>query len=257
MNEAILSEIAGMDYAAEAARLSGDMAGAVERGGLKGAVFGMSGGIDSAVVAYLCSQSLRDKTLALVMPDTSVTPEAETADALRMISLTGIEHKLVDIRPIVDAYSMYVEPHEQARGNLRARVRASLLYYYANVRGYMVVGTSDKSEYEIGYFTKFGDGACDIAPISSLYKLQVRGLAAHLGVPENVVSKKSSPHLWPDHDAEGELGMTYEEMDSLLYCMIEKGMGPEEAAAAAGVDPAKASQVEQMRKASRHKRPAP
>ena len=85
-----------------------------------------------------------------------------------------------------------------------------------------MLGSSDKSEYNIGYFTKFGDGASDITPIISLYKLQVREIAKFLGVPENIIYKKSSPHLWKYHEAESELGITYEEIDSILYCLIEK-----------------------------------
>lgn len=257
MDGGILGEIAGLDYGAVAARISGEITGLLEGAGAAGAVFGMSGGVDSAALAYLCARAAGGRALALVMPDTSVTPESETGDAMRMVSITGLEHRLVDIAPIVREYSMYVEPDEAARANLRARVRASLLYYYANARGYLVLGSSDRSERSIGYFTKFGDGACDAAPLASLYKLQVRGLARHLGVPEGVVSKASSPHLRPGRDAEGELGMTYEEIDAALYCTDELGLGPEEAAARAGIGEDRVGRVLRMRAASAHKRAAP
>ena len=154
------------------------------------------------------------------MPDTEITPKLETEDAMKMISLTGIEYKLVDINPIVKEYSMYLEPNEKSKGNLRARIRTNILYYYANAKKYLVLGSSDKSEFMIGYFTKHGDGASDITPIISLYKLQVRAIAKHLGVPDNVISKKSSPHLWKEHEAENELGISYEEIDSVLYLSL-------------------------------------
>ena len=160
--------------------------------------------------------------MAIIMPDTSITPQVETEDALKMIALTGIEYKLIDIKPIVNEYSMYLEPNDKSKGNLRARVRTNILYYYANAKNYLVLGSSDKSEYLIGYFTKFGDGASDITPIVSLYKLQVREIAKHLNVPANIIAKKSSPHLWKEHEAEDELGVTYEEIDVILHCLIDK-----------------------------------
>jgi NAD+ synthetase len=143
-----------------------------------------------------------------------------------MISLLGLKYKLIDIAPIVNQYSQYIEPNEFSKGNLRARVRANILYYYANSKKYLVLGSSDKSEYLIGYFTKYGDGASDILPINSLYKLQIREIAKFLGVPQNIIEKKSSPHLWKSHEAEKELGITYEEIDSILYCIFDKNKIP-------------------------------
>jgi NAD+ synthase len=180
------------------------------------------------VLAYLCKRSLKEKTLALIMPDTEITPKYETEDALKMIALTGIQYKLLDIKPIVKEYSMYLEPNDWAKGNLRARVRKNILYYYANAKNYLVLGSSDKSEYLIGYFTKFGDGAADLEPIISLYKLQVRKIAEFLGVPKNVIEKKSSAHLWKEHEAEKEIGVSYEEIDSILYCLFDKKLSIEE-----------------------------
>ena len=123
---------------------------------------------------------------------------------------------------------MYLEPNEKAKGNLRARIRSNILYYYANAKNLLVLGSSDKSEYKIGYFTKFGDGASDITPIISLYKLQVREIAKHLGVPKNIIRKKAVHILWEEHEAEKELEATYEEIDSILFCLIEKKLSIEE-----------------------------
>ena len=222
MNQDIINEITNQDYEGISKKIEEFLTTQIENKKSDGLIIGLSGGIDSAVLAYLCKRKLKEKTLALIMPDTAITPSVETEDALKMIALTGIEYKLIDIKPIVNEYSMYLEPNEKAKGNLRARVRSNILYYYANAKNLLVLGSSDKSEYKIGYFTKFGDGSSDITPIVSLYKLQVREIAKHLGVPENVIEKKSSPHLWEEHEAEKELEATYEEIDSILYCLIEK-----------------------------------
>ena len=222
MNQDIINEITNQDYEGISKKIEEFLTTQIENNKSNGVILGLSGGIDSAVLAYLCKRELKEKTLALIMPDTAITPNIETEDALKMISLTGIEYKLIDIKPIVNEYSMYLEPNEKAKGNLRARIRSNILYYYANAKNLLVLGSSDKSEYKIGYFTKFGDGSSDITPIVSLYKLQVREIAKYLGVPENVIEKKSSPHLWEEHEAEKELEATYEEIDSILYCLIEK-----------------------------------
>ena len=222
MNQKIIDEIKDQDYPAITKTIEKFLTEQLEKNQAKGVILGLSGGVDSAVLAYLCKRQLKEKTLALIMPDTAITPNSETEDALKMISLTGIEHKIIDINPIIEEYTKQLESNEKSKGNLRARVRTNILYYYANVKNYLVLGSSDKSEYMIGYFTKFGDGASDISPIISLYKLQVREIAKYLQVPENIIAKKSSPHLWKDHEAEGELGVSYEEIDSILYCLLEK-----------------------------------
>ena len=228
MNQDIINKIQNQDYSKIADAIEKFLAEKIEKANAKGVILGLSGGIDSAVIAYICKRNLKEKTLAIIMPDTEITPKSETEDALKMISLTGIEYKLIDINPIVKEYSMYLEPNAKSKGNLRARVRTNILYYYANAKNYLVLGSSDKSEHMIGYFTKHGDGASDITPIISLYKLQVRGIAKYLQVPSNIISKKSSPHLWKDHEAENELGISYEEIDSILYCLFEKKLSIEE-----------------------------
>jgi NAD+ synthase len=180
LNQDIIDEIKNQDYASITETIEKFISEQIEKNHVKGIILGLSGGIDSAVLAYICKRKQKEKTLAIIMPDTSVTPKIETEDALKMIALTGIEYKLIDIKPIVNEYTMYLEPNKKSRGNLRARVRSNILYYYANIKDYLVLGSSDKSEYQIGYFTKFGDGASDLTPIISLYKLQVREIAKYL-----------------------------------------------------------------------------
>jgi len=254
LNQDIINEITNQDYSTITETIEKFVSDQIEKSGAKGVILGLSGGIDSAVLAYICKRKLKDKTIAIIMPDTSITPDIETEDALKMISLTGIEHKLIDIKPIVNEYSAHLESNEWAKGNLRARVRTNILYYYANAKNYLVLGSSDKSEYLIGYFTKFGDGASDITPIISLYKLQVREIAKYLGVPENVISKKSSPHLWKEHVAEKELGVAYEEIDSILYCMFEKKLSIEETEKITQIDKSIIEKINRLYINSEHKR---
>lgn len=254
MNQDIINEIQNQDYSKITDTIEKFLAEKIENTKAKGVILGLSGGIDSAVIAYICKRNLKEKTLALIMPDTEITPKLETEDALKMIALTGIEYKLIDINPIVKEYSMYLEPNAKSRGNLRARVRTNILYYYANAKNYLVLGSSDKSEHMIGYFTKQGDGASDITPIISLYKLQVREIAKYLQVPSNVISKKSSPHLWKDHEAENELGVSFEEIDSILYCLFEKKLSVEETEKITLIEKSKIQKIQELHSKSEHKR---
>ncbi len=254
MNPEIIQEIEDQDYEKITKLFEEFLHEQIEKNKADGLILGLSGGIDSAVLAYLCKRSLKEKTLALIMPDTEITPKYETEDALKMIALTGIEYKLLDIKPIVKEYSMYLEPNDWAKGNLRARIRTNILYYYANAKNYLVLGSSDKSEYLIGYFTKFGDGAADLVPIISLYKLQVRKFAEFLGVPKNVIEKKSSAHLWKEHEAEKEIGVSYEEIDSILYCIFDKKLSVEETAIKTQIEKSTVDKVYNLYLNSEHKR---
>ena len=254
LNRSLIDEIKNKDYSAITNTIENFLQDKIKENNSKGLILGLSGGIDSAVLAYLCKRKLKDNTLAIIMPDTEITPKTETEDALKMIALTGIEYKLIDIRPIVYEYSKYLEPNDWAKGNLRARVRANILYYYANAKNYLVLGSSDKSEYLIGYFTKYGDGASDIVPIISLYKLQVRELARFLDVPKSVIEKKSSPHLWKDHIAEDEIGASYEEIDAILYCLYEKNLSTSETVNLTNIDEKIVEKIQQLYFKSTHKR---
>ena len=255
MNQDVITSITNQyEYPSIAESIENFISEQIEKNCANGVILGLSGGIDSAVLAYICKRSLKEKTLAIIMPDTAITPKSETEDALKMIALTGIEYKLIDIKPIVNEYAMYLEPNEKSRGNLRARIRTNILYYYANAKNYLVLGSSDKSEHLIGYFTKFGDGAADMFPIVSLYKLQIREIAKYLGVPENIISKKSSPHLWKEHEAEEELGTTYEEIDSILHCLIDKKMTIEETEKITFIERTIIEKIQKLNKNSEHKR---
>ena len=174
-----------------------------------------------------------------------------------MAKKLGIEYKIIDINSIHSEFSKFLEHDSFALGNLKARIRASILYYYATVNKYLVLGTSDKSEFLIGYFTKYGDGAADLEPIISLYKTQLREFAKILDVPSDVILKKSSPQLWANHTAEGELGISYEEVDSVLYCLIDKGISLQETVKATQLGEKSVNKVYDLYKKSEHKRVLP
>ena len=258
MNSEILQEVLRQDYTNIQENILSFLKNKVSEKKSDGVIFGLSGGIDSATVAYLCKKIDGVKeVLALVMPDSAISPSSETGDALKIIGEIGINYKLIDINTIHKRYSNYLEPDDLALGNLRARIRSNIIYYYANLKNLLVLGTSDKSEYLIGYFTKFGDGSADILPIVSLYKTQLRELAKAIGVPNNIVTKKSSPNLWKGHDAEKEIGVSYEEIDSILYCLFDKKLPLDETIQKTEISRKSVEKIYQMYQNTEHKRILP
>ena len=257
MNQEILKNITNQDYNTIANRIQNRLEQKIKETNSKGVIFGLSGGIDSAVIAYLCNNTIKEKTLAIIMPDSKVSPESETSDAIKIVDELGLDYKLLDINSIHKEFNMILEPEDKALGNLRARIRMNILYYYANLKNLIVLGSSDKSEFNIGYFTKFGDGAADALPIVSLYKTQVRELARHLGINETIIAKKSSPHLWPNHEAEHEIGLEYEQIDAILYCMLDKNLSLEDTAKQTDIDIESVKMIHQMYQNSEHKRVNP
>ncbi len=227
-----------------------------------GVVVGVSGGVDSSVALVLAVKALGpEKVHGLIMPDSETTPKQDIEDAEYILRKFNVKYDIIWINNIYDSYSenlpFFDNNHNLACGNLRARIRMSILYYYANLHNYLVLGASDRSEILIGYFTKYGDGAVDLLPLGCLYKTQVRYLATHLDIPRHIAYKPSSPRLWPDHMAEEELGLKYEEIDLILYGLFDKNMTPEEVAKATGIDIAKVYQVIRMHRKTRHKRSLP
>ncbi len=255
-----LERITRLDYSRVADRLAEFVRGMVSSASAEGVVLGVSGGVDSAAALALAVKALgSDAVLALILPDSSVTPVEDVEHAHMLVERFNVSYKTIDIKPIVDAYlaASGEMPDRKSLGNLRARIRMSLLYLYANMENRLVMGTGDRSEILIGYFTKYGDGAADMHPLGCLYKSQVRRLALHLGVPREVAFKPSSPRLWPGQMAEEELGLSYDEIDLILYALFDLGLKPEEAAAATGLEIWKVRKVLELHEASRHKREPP
>jgi NAD+ synthase len=230
---------------------------ALETAGADGFVLGLSGGVDSATVAHLASRKHAGRTLGVLMPDTSVTPRSETDDGQLVADALGIRSATVPLDGIMGEYAANLGGERRALGNLRARTRSAILYHYANSGNLLVLGSTDRSEHLLGYYTKFGDGAADAVPIISLYKTQVRGLAGHLGVPPHIVAKKSSPHLWPGHDAEDELGAAYDTIDRILYGTHEMCLPPESCARRASVPVRTVHRILGIVGQNRHKREGP
>jgi NAD+ synthase len=200
----------------------------IRKFGFHSLVLGLSGGIDSAVVAELAVRAVgQENVLALKMPYQSSSRESlEHADL--MIERLGIRAEEVSITPVVDAFFSAVPQKELLRrGNIMARTRMVFLYDVSARDGRLVAGTSNKTELLLGYGTMFGDMASAINPLGDLYKTQVRGLARHLGIPELLIEKAPSADLWEGQSDEADLGFSYEEVDLLLYMMLEKRMDKE------------------------------
>ncbi|TDA33111.1 MAG: NAD(+) synthetase [Hadesarchaea archaeon] len=195
----------------------------VRKAGAKGVVLGLSGGLDSSTAAYLCVKALGNRrVLGLLMPD-EVTTREDLEDAKLVAKTLCIPHKLFDLTSLCHQIFPFFRGNRNAKGNVKARLRMVLLYYAANSKNLLVVGTSDRSELLMGYFTKYGDGGADLLPLGGLFKTQVRELARYLGVPARIVDKPSSPGLWPGQRAEEELGISYELLDSILHLKLDLG----------------------------------
>ncbi|MBO4247972.1 NAD+ synthase [Halomicrobium sp. IBSBa] len=229
--------------------------------GVETAVIGLSGGIDSTLTSHLAVEALgAEHVYGLVMPS-EVNREANMSDAERVASeLLGIEYDVIEIEPIADAFlEGYpdAEGDQLAVGNLRVRCRAVLNYLAANHRDSIVLGTGNKSEALVGYFTKYGDGAVDCHPIANLYKGQVRQLAKHVGVPDDLAEKTASAEMWVGQTDEEEMGLDYPTLDSILALHVEGGVSASATAAEIGVDEDAVARVRALYEGSAHKRAAP
>lgn len=246
-----------------ASRISEWIRERVNEAGAHGVVLGMSGGLDSSVAAVLCKKAFPDTTLGLIMPCGSRKEDIEHA---KMVAAQfGIETKEIDLSQIFNVLLKLLEVEEErendgdakrtidkdinvdiAVANLKPRLRMICLYYFANKRNYLVVGTENKSELSIGYFTKYGDGAADILPLGDVLKTEERELAEELKIPAKIIEKVPSAGLWEGQTDEAEIGMGYDVLDKILLAL--------ESGDLSGCDPDLVERVKRMTNASQHKR---
>ncbi|MCW1368870.1 NAD+ synthase [Campylobacter jejuni] len=185
----------------------------------QGVVLGLSGGIDSALVATLCKIALKENVFALLMP-TQISNKANLEDALRLCADLNLEYKIIEIQSILDAFIKQSENTTLVSlGNFAARIRMSLLYDYSALKNSLVIGTSNKSELLLGYGTIYGDLACAFNPIGSLYKSEIYALAKYLNLHENFIKKAPSADLWENQSDEGDLGFSYAKIDEGLKAL--------------------------------------
>ncbi|MFA7652314.1 MAG: NAD+ synthase [Candidatus Omnitrophota bacterium] len=215
----------------------------------KGIILGLSGGIDSAVVCALSKEAVgKDNVLGLLMPCNSHSRDIK--DAKIVAEKLKIKTRSVNLSGVYDSFlKILPKASNLALANLRPRLRMAALYYFANKFNYLVCGTGNKSELMAGYFTKYGDGGVDILPIAGLLKKDVRRLAKELGIPVQIITKAPTAGLWPGQTDEGEMGITYNELDDILYRLEHK----QKQRAGKG----KVTKVERMIARSGHKRNMP
>jgi NAD+ synthase len=237
--------------------LTGFVHSETTRAGFERAVVGLSGGVDSALTCTLASEALgSENVLAVRMPYS--TSSADSLDHAGMvIEMTGVQELTVPITEAVDALIGGIPENQQVRrGNVMARMRMIVLYDQSSEFGGLVIGTGNKTEILLGYTTQFGDAASAINPIGDLYKTQVRQLAAEMGVPNVILEKPPSADLWIGQTDEGELGFSYEEVDKLLYLLVDRRHSPDECVEA-GFDRAFVESVAKLVRRSHFKRVMP
>ena len=199
----------------------------LEQSGFSRLVVGLSGGVDSATVAFLAARAVGPGDVLAVRMPYRTSSEASETDAMRVVDALGCRTERVDITPMVDPMLALIsdenpEALNVRRGNVMARLRMVVLYDRSAAFDALVIGTSNKTEALLGYGTLHGDMAAALAPIGDLYKTQLRAVARQLGVPEEVVSKAPSADLWPGQTDEDELGSSYDLLDRALYALVDR-----------------------------------
>jgi NAD+ synthase len=233
----------------------------VENTGLNGVVVNVSGGIDSAVTVHLAVQALGPgRVTAITIPERDVTPRSDITDVMLHCKQLNLTCNTVDITPILhvmgDIMPGYDVTDRITCGNIRSRLRMIIAYHHANMEGKLVIGTSNKTELLTGFFTKHGDGGVDFMPLGDLWKYNIKQLAKYLEIPENIIKKAPSPGFFKGHTDEDELGMSYDNIDLILYS-YEQGFTVKEISDDLSIDAPEVSRVLNRVKANQHKRANP
>ncbi len=224
----------------------------VRSAGAEGAVLGLSGGLDSSVAAVLCKRALGEGVLGLIVPCHSGPEDLE--HALLLSRKFRIRTETIDL---TEAYDTILKSLPRGGriplANIKPRLRMLTLYYFANLMKYLVVGTGNKSELKVGYFTRYGDGGVDLLPIGDLYKTQIIKLAWKLGIPKEIIEKSPSAGLWLHQRDEDELGVKYHELDTILHYLLELGTEPKDVANKSGLSFKKVKRVLSLMRKNRFK----
>ncbi len=229
----------------------------VHKIGFKKVILGLSGGIDSALVAFLAAEAFGAENVYTVMMPYKTSSKESVEHAELVVKATGIHTKKVEITPMVDPYfAMNEDMLSLRKGNMMARTRMNVLFDNSAKEGALVLGTSNRTEILLGYSTQFGDSASAINPIGDLYKAQVWALSEFMGVPKEVIDKKPSADLWEGQTDEQELGFSYRMADEILYYLTDERMRPEEVAAL-GYDENIIKSVIRRMKTAQYKRKLP
>ena len=209
--------------------LTGFIRSEITRAGFNRAVIGLSGGIDSALSCYLAAEALGpENVLAIRMPYKTSSPDSLEHAGL-IIDDLGVKSMTIPITKMVDPlFERFPDASNVRRGNIMARSRMIVLYDQSEAFNGLVIGTGNKTEILLGYSTLYGDAACAINPIGDLYKTQVRQMSREIGIPSQIVEKAPSADLWAGQTDEDELGFTYEEVDKLLYLLVDQRFRPED-----------------------------
>ena len=230
----------------------------------KGVVIALSGGVDSSVVAALAHDVVN--TAALILPETAVTPAQDVLDATSIAQAYGLPFTIIEINDLIDCFkeaARLILPRRKhgqvsiAEANLKPRIRMTLNYVTSNAELRLVLGTGNKTELLMGYFTKYGDGGVDALPIGSLYKTQVFQLARFVGIPDKIISKAPSAGLWLGQTDEEELGLSYELLDRILLELIDKEKSVKETAKLLDVEPQRVQEISDQVHRAKHKRRTP
>lgn len=232
----------------------------VAKAGAKGVVIGLSGGIDSSVIATVAVRALGSENVyALFLPSTT-TPDTDLNHIKSLCSQLKLAIKVIDIQKMIDIFAEEIQKEEKTSSlewmNLKPRFRQTILYFYANQLNYLVCGSGNKSELMIGYFTKYGDGAVDILPIGDVYKTHVYQLGEFLNIPEEIIKKKPSAGLREGQTDEAEIGMPYSQLDCILFG-LERFQNEADVAERLQLSLAEVKRVRSMLYKSEHKRRGP
>ncbi|TKX78631.1 NAD+ synthase [Halorubrum sp. SD626R] len=241
-------------------RITSFIADVVDDAGADGAVLGLSGGIDSTLSAYLAVEALGEDGLHGITMPAEVNDPDVMSDAERVAHDLGIEYDVVEIQPIAERFfEAFPEAADDrtATGNVYVRTRAVLNYFVANAENRVVLGTGNRAEAMTGYFTKYGDQAVDCNPIGNLYKQQVRQLAAHVGVPRDLVMQEPTAGMWEGQTDAAEMGLDYDTVDAIVAVHVDGGLSRSATVRELGVPAEAVDRVVELYEGSAHKRSMP